>query len=417
MDTQNIDPSAALPEPQDSGISLADFFVVLWKHRKLIAGMTLLAAVASVGVMALTLVLPVEKNFLPNVYTPRAVMLIQSGSTDPLSAALSSTGLSTLASVSGMNIRGNPNGTLAQVLANSNTVLDALNRTFDFTTRYKVKKQPVSTTREKIRKHYAASFDDKTNLFTIAFTDTDPVFAKKVVDEAVRVLAENFEVLGGNRALTRKNLLEKKLAEVDTALRNLEDQLKAFQSKYGAIQVDSVAAEQVSILARLRSELILKEIEIANYEKVSRVEDPVIQQLRSQRAELLAKIRELESGSSGSTKLYPSQKELPSLAIEYARLQRDLAVQGELFKLLTQQYELAKLNAAGQEPVFQILEMAEVPDRKSGPSRATICIMTTMSAFVLSVLAAIVLQWLEKIRKDPIMIEKFRRASSRRGAA
>jgi uncharacterized protein involved in exopolysaccharide biosynthesis len=82
--------------------------------------------------------------------------------------------------------------------------------------------------------------------------------------------------------------------------------------------------------------------------------------------------------------------------------------QGEIFKLLTQQYEMAKLNADGQEPAFQILELADVPDKKSGPSRGTLCVVVTMAGFFFSVLIAFVLNAIEKIRKDPEAMKKLR---------
>jgi len=104
----------------------------------------------------------------------------------------------------------------------------------------------------------------------------------------------------------------------------------------------------------------------------------------------------------------PGQKDIPALAFEYAQLQRDLLVQGEIFKLLTQQYELAKLNAQGQEPAFQVLEPAEAPDKKSGPSRGMLCVVVTMAAFFMAVLAAFVLEAIKKIRDDPQAMAKLR---------
>jgi len=85
-----------------------------------------------------------------------------------------------------------------------------------------------------------------------------------------------------------------------------------------------------------------------------------------------------------------------------------MLVQTEVYKLLTQQYELAKLNAAGQEPVFQVLELAEAPDRKSGPSRGMICIVAVFAAFFLAILLAFILESIEKVKADPEAMAKLR---------
>ena len=81
-------------------------------------------------------------------------------------------------------------------------------------------------------------------------------------------------------------------------------------------------------------------------------------------------VKEVEGGFSSFEKVMTSQKELPRLALEFEHLKRDLLVQGKIYEILTQQYELAKLSLEAEEPIFQILELAEAPDRKSGPRRS-----------------------------------------------
>lgn len=411
--------SVTVPENQDDDeISLLDLAAVLWKRKRIIIGVTALAVVGVLVYAIGSLVLPPDKSYLPNVYTPKATMVIQtSSSSGGVSAALAASGLSSLAGMAGVG--GNTNGALAEVLATSNTTLDALDAKFGFSTRTKnQKKKPlVSDVRNGIRKNLSAKLDVKTNLFTLSFTDTDPVLAKKVVDETVSILEARFATLSGDKTLQQKALLEKKLAEVDNSVKELEAKVKSFQSKYGVTQVEALATEQITIIARLRSELILKEMEISNYEKISRVDDPQMLQLKSERDGLLAKIREIETGKGSGSRVMPSQKELPAIAFEYAKIQRDLLVQTELFKILTQQYELAKLNAAGQDPVFQVLEMAEVPDKKSGPSRGMICVVAAMAGFFLSILLAFAVESFEKMRNDPEVVAKFKALSSGKGVS
>ncbi|HOV94870.1 MAG TPA: GNVR domain-containing protein [Spirochaetales bacterium] len=395
----------------DDEISLLDLVAVLWKRRKIIIWVTVLAVVLSLAYAMGSLMLPPEKSYLPNVYTPKATMLISSGTSSSLSSMLSSSGLSGLAGMAGISAGGNPNQQLAQVLATSNTTLDRLNQKFDLTAKYKITKEPVSGTRKAILNRLSAKIDDKSNVFTISFTDKDPVLAKQVVDETVNILSERFAQLSGSKALEQKALLEKRLADVDAAINDLEAQVKAFQKKYGTVQVEALTTEQVTILARLRSELILKEMDIENYKKVSKINDPTMMQLNNERDALLAKIKELETGSGSGTKVMPSQQQMPTIAFEYAKLERDLAVQTELYKILTQQYEVAKFSAAGQEPVFQIIEMAEVPDTKSGPARSTTVIVASLAGFFVSVLIAFAVESLSKIRHDPEAMARFRAIS------
>ncbi len=406
-----VDQSLPEKKKDDDEISLLDLVAVLWKRKWLVIAITGLVAFGSLAYALGSLLLPPDKSYLPNVYTPKATMLISSGTSSSLSSLLSSSGLSGIASMAGVSAGGNANQQLAKILATSNTTLDRLNQKFDLTTRYKIKKDPISSTRKAILKNLQATIDEKSNIFTISFTDKDPAFAKEVVDETVNILSERFAQLSGSQAIQQKALLEKRLADVDAAISTLEAQVKEFQKKYGVVQVEALATEQITILARLRSELILKEMEIENYKKVARINDPMLTQLNNERDALLAKIKEIETGTGSGSKVMPSQQQLPTIAFEYAKLERDLAVQTELFKILTQQYEVAKFNAAGQEPVFQIIEMAEVPDMKSGPARSMICIVATLAAFFVSILLVFVFESISKIRRDPEAVARFKAIS------
>lgn len=152
----------------------------------------------------------------------------------------------------------------------------------------------------------------------------------------------------------------------------------------------------------------MKDMELKTYGDMSKVQDPALLRLKAERENLAKLLDQLEQGSSKSEKLLPSQRELPALAIEYSHLQRDLEVQEKVFELLTQQYELTKLQLQGADPIIQVLEPAEAPDKKSGPSRGMIVIVATLAAFFLSILAAFVLEAIENIRKDPEAMAKLK---------
>jgi uncharacterized protein involved in exopolysaccharide biosynthesis len=87
-----------------------------------------------------------------------------------------------------------------------------------------------------------------------------------------------------------------------------------------------------------------------------------------------------------------------------------LATQRQIYSQLKVQYELLKVNMASEKPIFQILEMAEIPDRKSGPSRGMLCIIVTLAAGFFSVFLAFVLNAISNVKKDPQAMAKLRGA-------
>jgi hypothetical protein len=75
---------------------------------------------------------------------------------------------------------------------------------------------------------------------------------------------------------------------------------------------------------------------------------------------------------------------LPLLGVTYADLYRETKIQETVYELLTQQYELAKVQEAKEIPTVKVLDPAIVPTKKSFPPRAVIIVLGTMLAITLT---------------------------------
>jgi uncharacterized protein involved in exopolysaccharide biosynthesis len=100
--------------------------------------------------------------------------------------------------------------------------------------------------------------------------------------------------------------------------------------------------------------------------------------------------------------------DIPAITLETNRIALELGAQRQVYTQLTVQYELLKVSMSSETPVFQILELGEVPDKKSGPSRGLICIIVTFAAGFFSVFLAFVLNAVSNIKKDPQAMAKLR---------
>ena len=117
--------------------------------------------------------------------------------------------LSSLAGLAGVSVGGggSSRSSLANYLSTSNEYLDAVNKKFNLTERYKIEKFPVTSTRKALKKTLVSTYDDESSVFTISFTDTDPVFARDVVNFAVDWMQNRFDELGlDSNRIEKKNL-------------------------------------------------------------------------------------------------------------------------------------------------------------------------------------------------------------------
>ena len=319
----------------DDEINLIDLFAVLWQRKKLIITITLIAAIGSVIFSIITIVLPPEISPLPNVYTPKALLLIDNKtSSGGLSSMMGNMG--GLAAIAGVNLPSTSNiSDLAVFLVGTNTFLDTIVDEFNLIERYEIKRHVRTESRKALRRDLRASFDDKSGVLTINFTDIDPVFAKDIVDFSIELLLNRFDELG----------LDKNKIEME----NLE-------------------------------------INITNtFEDIIRLEEET---------------RRLErSVAFGGTQ---------AIALDLNRISMELTAKQQVYTQLKIQYELLRVEMASEMPLFQILEMAEVPDQKSAPSRGLLCIIVTFAAGFFSVFLVFVLNFISNIKKDSQVMAKFR---------
>ena len=90
------------------------------------------------------------------------------------------------------------------------------------------------------------------------------------------------------------------------------------------------------------------------------------------------------------------------------RISMELEAKKEVYTQLIIQSELLRVDMASERTIFQILEMAEVPDQKSGPSRGLISIIVTFAAGFFSVFLAFARNAVDNIKKDTQSMAKLR---------
>lgn len=323
---------------KEEEINLVDLFAVLWQRKWLIIITTFSAAFLAVVISVLSLVLPPDKSFLPNVYTPRAQMLITEDSSGGAASMLGSLG--GLASMAGMSLGGGAtNSALAGYLVNSNTIQDAVINKFNFIEEWEIEKHPIAESRKALKKILKSTYDEETGVFTVSFEDKDPVLAQSVVNYVVDLLEQRFSELGVDKNKLQKQNLEENIANTYAQILDLQKQIR--------------------------------DIELS----VSNIHSP---------------------------------NSAPSIMTDTTMVKMELTVQEEIYKNLKSQYELLKVTMSSEQPVFQILEYAEVPDKKSGPSRAKLCIIITFAGAFLSVFLAFLLNAIANMKKDPEVISKFK---------
>ena len=80
------------------------------------------------------------------------------------------------------------------------------------------------------------------------------------------------------------------------------------------------------------------------------------------------------------------------------RLLREAKVHETLFELLTEQYEMARIQEAKDSPTVQVLDKAVPSNKKVKPKRALIVILSTFAGIFFGMFLVFFLEYLEKAK-------------------
>jgi uncharacterized protein involved in exopolysaccharide biosynthesis len=146
----------------------------------------------------------------------------------------------------------------------------------------------------------------------------------------------------------------------------------------------------VDAAANLEGQLIAAKSELEGLKKIYTEKNIRVRVTRARITELQSQLEQSggkgESASStdrndASDSLYPSIRKLPLLGVAYADLYRRTKVEESLYEVLTQQYELAKVQEVKETPTVKVLDPASIPKRKSFPPRLEIMFLCTFLVF------------------------------------
>lgn len=368
-------------------INLLELLRVLVRRRNLIIKLTVGTAVLAV-VYSLT---------LTNIYTATAkVMPPPKDSGGGAAAAL----LGQLGGLGGLAAGLGGTTDLYLGILKSRSVADAVIQRMDLMREYKTKTWDATRkTLEGAVKFQAG----KDGIITVSADHKDPRTAAMLANTFIQELDRTSLRLNLTKAGTERNFLEKRLTVVKQDLKNAEDEMKTFQEKYKTIKADVQAAAAIEGVARLKAEIVTKEVQLAALRHSMTDEAPEVKSLLAAISRLRGQMSTMSGGGDGGN-VIPGVGNAPGIGVEYVRRLREFKIQEALFEQLTKQYELAKINEARDSSSLQVLDEAVTPSKKSKPKRSLIVILATVTAFFGSIFLVFIQEYFSKMSAEDAAI-------------
>ena len=312
-------------------------------------------------------------------------------------AALAGKASGGLESIAGDLLGVKSSGGLFIGVLRSQTAQDRLIQQFDLKSVYG--KRLEVDARTKLDDKTGISEDKKSGIISISVTDHSPqraaALAAAYVDQLNSLVAE----LSTSAAHRERVFLEERLKVVKLDLDDASNQLAQFSSKNNTLDMQTEGKAMLDAAANLAGQLIAAQSELEGLRQFYTDNNPRVQSLNARVTELRRDMEKLSGVNSNGTPNnpsdsakglsgempYPSIRNLPLLGVKYADYYRRAKIQETVFELLTQQYELAKVQEAKETPSVKVLDPPKVPEKKSFPPRKLIVFGGTLLALVLAV--------------------------------
>ena len=438
-----VAPQPAAGEPLLPDIPLEDSrelqaarFRLLWDRRRF------LLRASAAGLLASTLV----AFLIPKSYISTAQLMPpdqQSTSAMAMMAGMAAKAGGGLGAVAGDLLGVKSSGALFIGVLRSQTSQDRLIQQFDLRKVYGAKL--IMDARRRLDENTSISEDRKSGIISISVTDHSPqraaALANAYVDELNSLVAE----LSTSSAHRERVFLEARLKVAKQDLDEAANQLAQFSSKNNTLDIQQEGKAMLDAAGAIAGELIAAQSQLEGLRQIYTDNNSRVRSLNARVAELRRQLEKLggtrgngvkspqalssaksEAADSAPGQVadvhsgqatdpladqpttqngampYPTIRSLPLLGAKYSDYYRRAKIQETVFELLTEQYELAKVQEAKETPSVKVLDPATIPERKSFPSRLLIMFLGTvlaLSASLVWVLGAN--QWQQADPNDP----------------
>jgi capsule polysaccharide export protein KpsE/RkpR len=282
-------------------------------------------------------------------------------------------------------------GELLVAIMRSRTVEDRMINKFNLKKVYRVGLLQKARTRLEVKTSF--SLEPKTGIVVLSVTDSDPRRAAAMVRAYVEELNALMAQLNNSSAHRERVFLQDRLQIVKVDMESAEKELSEFASKNAVMGITEQVRVMIENAGKLQGELIAAESQLEEVRQIYTDNSPQVRSLQARISELVNQQKKLlgtysgkafvdGEASDGST--FPTLRQLPILGVPYESKLRKLKMEEAVYETLRAEFDSARVQELRENPVVEVLDSPEVPERQSFPPRLLIIATGTGCAVILS---------------------------------
>jgi uncharacterized protein involved in exopolysaccharide biosynthesis len=243
--------------------------------------------------------------------------------------------------------------------------------------------------------------NDRKGLIAVSVEHKDPRLAADIANEYAVALQKFLNENAISLAKRNRIFLGKQIETTKADLKKAEEDLRVFQTEKKLAVLDAQAEGSIKASAELKAQIIAREVQLGAMREFATRANPDVKRIEDEIRELRQQLDRMEKGSKSpkgeeSIGAFIPLSEAPTVGLEYGRLKRDVLIQQKVFELLTQQYELAKIEEAKDDITFQVIDTAIPPEKRIKPKRTQNVALAAVVSVFLSIFLVFFLEFVER---------------------
>ena len=246
-------------------------------------------------------------------------------------------------------------------------------------------------------------YDQKTYLVNIIAETKNKELSRQIVQYHLDSLNKYILHSKMSKGRQKREFLEKQVNNHLQTVDSLSTQIRDFQKTNRSIDITQQTQAQLELYSEIVSEYMQTEIEHSLALSQYSSDSPAVIALAEKMQLLKQKIKSLENSGSDLVPEYIVQiDKIPDLAMQYAQLMLNLEIEKKIIEYLYPQFELAKLEEVKDLPSFEVYDAPQLAGIRSKPKRALTVVLSTVAAFILSCVLALIVESLQGENKEKI---------------
>ncbi len=264
----------------------------------------------------------------------------------------------------------------------TNAVIDSLDLMTEYGTQSRL------NVLDRVIKHVEVGVT-RESLVMVEYEDRDRERSARVANAFVSELDRFNREMRVTSARRVREFIEHRILQAEMDLEVAEVGLKEFKQGTGVVFVSEQAKASIETAAELYGRIVELEVSRERLRQFATDRSPEIMDIKSQIRALERNLAQMgyatgEHDETAKNKLFPSFSNAPEIEMRLAGLMREVEIKRSVYRVLSEQYEEAKIQEMRDTPTLHVLDWAEPPLVRSKPRRKIMVGVSGVFALLLS---------------------------------